>query len=199
MADFLFDIGNVLLAFDFEPSMKSLVPSNHPNPAQLVDQLLAKKNDFESGKISVSDYTKWALHTLESSASEKEFHSAWQNIFTPNFPMWEVVQQLHSQGHRLILFSNINGIHAPWIFEQHSSFSLFHGAVLSHEVGSIKPEASIYEYAIREYGLTPERTYYIDDLPANIRTGKELGFLTHQYRLDDHAAFEAWLSKHLVS
>lgn len=196
MPDFLFDIGKVLLDFDFESSLRKFLPTTHPDPAAALDQLLARKDEFESGRISTEDYTRWALETLKSDASTEVFHHAWRNIFTPNQPMWETVNKLHNAGHRLILFSNTNAIHCPWIFKTYPEFSLFHGAILSYEVGAIKPQLEIYQHAIDKYSLLPENTFYIDDLPANIATGQEFGFQTHTYQLTNHPAFELWLSSH---
>ncbi len=199
MPDFLFDIGKVLLDFDFETSLRKFLPSNHPDPAAALETLLARKDEFEAGQISTENYTRWALETLDSDVSTEVFHHAWRNIFTPNPPMWETVRKLHTAGHRLILFSNINGIHSPWIFENFPEFSLFHGAVLSYEVGAIKPQTEIYQHAIDKYSLVPENTLYIDDLPANIATGQQLGFQTHPYDLKNHPAFEHWLAAQLSS
>ncbi len=196
---FLFDIGKVLLDFDFESSLKSLLPPGHTDPASALSELLAKKDEFEAGRISVSDYTDWALATLGSSATHDHFHHAWRHIFTPNEPMWETVRALRAADHRLILFSNTNAIHCPWVFEAYPEFSLFHGAVLSYEVDSIKPHPEIYRHAIEKYSLDPEKTLYIDDLPANIATGDRFGLRTHQYDLTNHAAFDNWLNSELLS
>ncbi len=197
MADFLFDIGKVLLDFDFESSLSKLLPEQTPDPTAALSTLLAKTDEFEAGRIAVDEYTEWAISILESKASTAEFHDAWCNIFTPNLPMWEKVRELASDGHRLILFSNTNAIHCPWIFEAFPELSIFHGSILSYEVDSIKPHPEIYHHAIEKYQLTPEKTLYIDDLPANIATGQKLGFHSHQYDLNNHQAFEAWLSSHL--
>jgi glucose-1-phosphatase len=132
---------------------------------------------------------------LGGAATPDQFRHAWQRIFTPNEPMWQCVRQLSAAGHRLILFSNTNAIHCPWVFGEYPEFSLFHGAVLSYETGHIKPHASIYQHAVDMHDLDPSTTLYIDDMPENIATGLEFGFHCHQYRLDDHAAFERWLSK----
>jgi len=196
-SDFLFDIGKVLLDFDFETSLTTLLPAGHPEPVAALSKLLDKKDEFEAGLISVGDYTNWALETMESTATPEDFHTAWQNIFTPNLPMWETARSLAAQGHRLILFSNTNAIHCPRVFEDFPEFSLFHGSILSYETNSIKPHPEIYRHAIAKYSLVPENTLYIDDLPANIATGNQFGFRTHQYDLDNHAAFEQWLAKEL--
>lgn len=197
--NFLFDIGRVLLDFDFETSLARLLPEDSADTHHRLERLLARKDEFESGKIDVDTYTVWALNVLESTATADEFHHAWRDIFTPNEPMWQRVRQLAADGHRLILFSNINGIHSPWIYDEFPEFSVFHGAVMSFQTGYIKPQPEIYQYAIDQYGLIPEETIYIDDLPQNVATGVAMGFRTWQYDLKDHASFEQWLTQQLSS
>jgi glucose-1-phosphatase len=194
----LFDIGRVLLDFDFESSLARLLPPDTENPSERLKLLIERKDEFETGKIDIPTYTSWALQVLASPATPEEFQHAWQQIFTRNTPMWTCVEKLVADGHRLILFSNINGIHWPWITENFDGFHQFHGAVLSYETGFIKPQPEIYHHAIRTHQLVPEETLYIDDLPPNIATGIDLGFICHQYDLRDHAAFEKWLAANLT-
>ena len=195
---FLFDIGKVLLDFHFEPSLARLLPPGTADAEQRLSVLLEKKDDFEAGRISTEDYIPWAIERLGSEVSEEDFKRAWQNIFTPVEPMWRIVESLAASGHRLILFSNTNGIHCPWIFENYEIFRHFPEAVLSFEAGAIKPEEPIYRHAIEKHALKPDETLYIDDLPANIDAGKRFGFRCWQYDLNDHPAFERWLSGELM-
>ena len=195
----LFDIGRVLLDFDFSPSISRLFPPEVTDRERRMSLLLEHKDDFEAGKISVDSFIPWALKTLGSHATADEFRHAWCHIFTPNEPMWDRARQLAADGHRLILFSNINGIHWPWVTQEFPEFSLFPEAVLSFRTGYIKPQAGIYLHAIDTYRLVPAETLYIDDMPANCTTGRDLGFRTWQYDLNDHAAFEHWLAQNLKS
>ena len=196
---FLFDIGRVLLDFAFEPSLARLLPAEAGDSSERLKLLLERKDEFEAGQVDAETYIEWALEVLGSEASPEEFRHAWQQIFTPNEPMWARVRQLAKDGHRLILFSNINTIHAPWVFGEFPEFSLFEGAVLSFEAGFIKPNPAIYHYAIATYGLDPVHTIYIDDLGPNIATGQEFGFRCWQYDLKNHAAFEEWLAGEMAS
>jgi HAD superfamily hydrolase (TIGR01509 family) len=196
---FLFDIGRVLLDFDFEKSLVRLLPDRIPNPTERLSRLLERKDELEAGRIDVDTYTTWALDILGGEASPEEFHHAWQQIFTPNAPMWDCVRKLSADGHRLILFSNINGIHCPWIFKEFPQFELFHSGIYSFQTGSIKPQPEIYKYAIKNHNLDPADTLYIDDLPQNVAAGIEFGFRAWQYNLNDHAAFERWLDTQLNS
>ena len=191
---FLYDIGRVLLDFDFESSLARLLPPDCPDPHERMARMLERKDDFEAGAIPVDEYIDWALRVIGSDATPDEFRHVWQRIFTPNEPMWERVRGLSARGHRLILFSNTNGIHCPWVFDEYPAFSLFDGAVLSFEVGAIKPHPQIYQHALETHGLVPRETLYIDDLPQNIATGVDFGFHCHQYDINNHAAFERWLA-----
>ena len=191
---FLFDIGRVLLDFDFESSLARLLPPGTPDLAARAGRFLEYRDDLESGAMAADDYVAWALGVMGSDATADEFRDAWREIFTPNEPMWDCVRRLAAGGHRLILFSNTNPIHCPWVFETYPEFALFAGAVLSFETGFIKPHPGIYQHAMDAYGLIPEATLYIDDLPENIATGREFGFHCWPYDLNDHPAFERWLA-----
>ncbi len=192
---FLFDLGRVLLDFDFEPSLARLFPPGKTDSAERLNRLMERKDEFEAGRIDTESYITWALEVLDTDVTPEEFRHAWQQIFTPNEPMWATVRKLAADGHRLILFSNTNAIHCPWVFEEYPEFSLFPEAVLSYQTGFVKPEREIYHHAIRVHGLVPEETLYIDDLPQNIATGRDLGFRTWQYDMKDHTAFETWLEE----
>lgn len=194
---FLFDIGKVLLDFHFESSLERLFPPGTENPAARLDRLLAKKDDFEKGLIPAADYIPWAIEVLESPAGHADFEHAWRDIFTPVDPMWAVVRELAAAGHRLILFSNTNEIHIPWVLDEYEIFQHFEHGVFSFEARSIKPEPEIYHHAIEKHDLVPAETCYIDDLPANIDTGRRLGFRCWQYDMADHQAFENWLHPQL--
>ena len=61
---FLFDIGRVLLDFDFESSVSRLFPPGTPDAPQRLKRLLDRKDEFEAGKIDVDMPTARRLFTL---------------------------------------------------------------------------------------------------------------------------------------
>lgn len=195
--NFLFDIGRVILDFDFESSLRRLLPQDCPDPRARLVRLLDRKDDFEAGRVPPEEYIPWALEVMGSTATHDEFRHAWRDIFTPNVPMWDCVHRLAEDDHRLILFSNINAIHCPWIFQEYDIFSRFHGGVLSFEVGEIKPHDGIYQHAIAKWSLDPAETLYIDDMPENTASGERFGFRCHTYDARRHDVFLSWLSTHI--
>lgn len=196
---FLFDIGQVLLSFDFETSLTKLVPTEIRNPLACVHRVLERKDALEKGEINPVAFAQWALKILYSEATVEQFYLSWQQIFSPNEAMWDCVRSLAQKNHTLILISNINAIHCPWIFARYPEFALFRHQVLSFEIGMLKPNPAIYRYAIDTFRLKPENTIYVDDQYQNIAMGKSMGFLCWQYDSKQHLAFENWLKTILVS
>jgi len=190
----LFDIGNVLLRFDYKEALHALIPPELGDASERLRLLDVKRDDLESGRITADNFIDWALVTLESPATPEEFQKAWRSIFTPILPTWQLAERLAEQGNRLILFSNINPIHCPWIYEEYPVFSHFHGAVMSYQIGCMKPNETFYQHAIKEFQLDPADTIYIDDLAANIDAGKQHGFHCHLYDEQDHQALEDFVN-----
>ena len=67
---YLFDLGNVLLAFDFIPALNSLKGEN-PEPDAL-EQIIQKKDAFESGKISLPDFITFLRKVLDYKGDDKD-------------------------------------------------------------------------------------------------------------------------------
>lgn len=63
-------------------------------------------------------------------------------------------------------------------YPKHDFFKLFDGIVISGVEKEIKPEPRLFEILIERYHLTPQKTLFTDDSPANIQTAEKLGFQT---------------------
>jgi len=192
--NFLFDIGSVIVGVDFLPSLKRLIPDDASDVDSRLDAVIELKDEFEAGRIDPDVYFPWAAKTLGFEGEMQTFMKAWTDIFSPNQAMWDSITSLHAEGHRLILFSNIQSAHIEYLRGHYPIFKKFSGGIFSYQTGHIKPEAEIYQIAIEQYDLTPETTAYIDDLPANIAGGKKAGFICHTYRDDRHEDFLTWLA-----
>ena len=195
--DFLFDIGNVIVGVDFFPSLQRLIPAGTENPETRLKQVIERKDAFEAGNIEQAIYFPWVAQTLGYNGPLEKLIDAWLDIFTPNQPMWSCIEQLSQEGHRLILFSNINNPHKEYLLENYPIFQHFTGGIFSYQTGYIKPESEIYQIAIKQYQLDPQNTAYIDDLPGNIQSGQHAGFQCHQYNTNQHDNFLKWLNQTL--
>lgn len=190
----LIDIGNVILNINFEDSLTRLIPDELADPVGRIHSLLERKDALESGAIDFDEFATWASKKLQFTGPREEFLAAWNDIFTPNLPMWETLRNLKARSFKLYLFSNTNQAHVEAFLAAHPEvFSLFDGHVYSHEVGCMKPDPAIYHHAFEKFGLQPEETLYLDDLPENITTGLQLGLKSWRYNSKGHEALTRWL------
>ncbi len=183
---FLFDIGNVLVHFDFSRALRAVAAlSDVADEAEALQKMDAVKLEYEDGQITRAQFLHEAFRILGYRGSEAEFVAAWQGIFSENAPMTALVRSLHGR-FPLFLLSNTNCLHVEGLFRDFPVFAHFTGATYSHEAKVSKPVRTIYEIASRTHGLDPATTFFIDDLAANIATARELGFHTHHYHHERH-------------
>ena len=197
--DFLFDIGNVILKFDFNIGVQRIQDRcTKMTGNKILPAIADLTDDLESGKLETSAYVEEVISRLGFSGSANDFIRAFEDIFTLNTDMVSLIDQLKLNGHRLYLLSNTNGIHVPFFTREYPVFEHFDGAVYSHEAGVMKPKPAIYEAAIQQFKLDPQHTLYIDDLEANVIAGRESGLLGLHYDPDQHYRLLDSLREHQV-
>ncbi len=77
--------------------------------------------------------------------------------------------------YRLAIISN-SGDGARREEERRYGFSrIFDPIIYSHEVGLEKPDPAIFELTCRRMDVAPERTVFVDDVPANVAAAQALG------------------------
>jgi putative hydrolase of the HAD superfamily len=192
---FLFDIGNVLLKFDFSLAMKkTLALSEVQDAVEAAVQIDRIKLGYEDGQIDRAAFLRGVFDVLRYRGTEAEFVAAWEEIFTPNEPMVALVERLHGR-FPLYLLSNTSDIHREYVFRQYPFFGRFTAGTYSYEARASKPGREIYQIALRQHGLEPATTFFIDDLLPNIETARSLGFHAHHYHHEKHAALLAALAE----
>jgi FMN phosphatase YigB (HAD superfamily) len=190
---FLFDIGNVILKFDFSPAVQELAKRSTRTGEDVLKPIENIKCQLESGQMDDDSFITEAIDILGFEGTREEFAHIWCDIFQLNPPMAALIEKLSAAGHDLFLLSNTSGLHIDYILATFPVFAHFKDGVYSHAVRSEKPGPEIYQIAIDQFGLTPQDTIYIDDLPANISAGEKAGLEAHHYDLDDHEALLARL------
>ena len=183
---FIFDIGNVLVRFDFARAVRAVAAlSDVADGADALHRIDAVKLQYEDGQTSRAEFLCDAFRILCYRGTEAQFIAAWQGIFTENEPMSALVGALRGK-FPLFLLSNTNDMHVEGLFRDFPVFAHFTGATYSHEAKASKPHRPIYEIACRAHGLDPRTTFFIDDLATNIATARELGFHAHHYHHERH-------------
>ena len=154
--------------------------------------LAALGRRYESGQVDRADFLAALREALGGGLSDDVLSTAWQEIFEPNEPMWEVVERLHGR-YPLYLLSNTNCLHHEYLVREYPVFGKFADGVFSYRAGMMKPDRGIFELAIRQFGVNPPATIYLDDLPANVEAARGAGLRAFLYRHDAHNELPATL------
>jgi putative hydrolase of the HAD superfamily len=63
----------------------------------------------------------------------------------------------------------------------YSFWPLFEGAIVSAEVGLLKPQPEIYQSLLSQYALEASETVFIDDMPYNVKGAEAVGIAAIQF------------------
>jgi len=189
-APILFDIGNVIIRFDFGVAARRIEDRCAVASDEILSTIEPLAVPFERGQLSVEEFVATSTERIGFTGTADEFIEAFADIFTLNEAIADLIAELDAAGHPLYLLSNTNGIHEPFFTREWADiFDRFDAAIFSHEVGCMKPDPEIFKIAIRRLRIEPEQTVYIDDRPENVEAGGRMGFKAIQYDPDDHATF----------
>ena len=190
---FLFDIGNVLLKFDFSVALAKVAANcDVHDPVAVLATIDQIKVGYEDGQIDRPAFLRSVFDVLHYRGTEAQFISAWEEIFDPNEAMIALVEKLHGR-FPLYLLSNTSDIHREYFFRHYPFFAHFKAGIYSYEVRASKPNRNIYEITARTLGIDPSTTFFIDDLLPNIEAARAFGFHAHHYHHDRHGELLAEL------
>ncbi|MDF1815125.1 MAG: HAD family phosphatase [Verrucomicrobiales bacterium] len=190
----LFDIGNVIVSFDFRIAARKVAPMCDIPAESLLPSVSGMMIDLESGVISSDQFIDSAIDKIGYTGERDFLVHAFQDIFEVNELNVELIKQESGKGVPLYLLSNTSGIHVPWLFRHYPVFQYFEKGIFSHEVFCMKPDPEIYRKTIDILGVDPAKTIYIDDIEENCRAGAKAGFQTCCYRKENHTEFLAELA-----
>ena len=173
-----FDIGKVLLDFDYLVLTRKMAPQTQWSEAKLNDYLnqsplLAR---YESGELSSPEFFELIQRETDFTGSETEFAALFEDVFTPIAGMIDIHRQIAQSGTPTFTFSNTNEMAVRYISRTYDFWKMFKGHVLSYEVGALKPEAKIYEALEELSDLYGEEIIYLDDRSENCAAGRERGW-----------------------
>lgn len=174
----VFDLGKVLLDFDYGILARRVAPLTSKTAAEfraLVDQtpLLHR---YETGLLSDREFFEHVVAVSGFSGSYETFAGWFGDIFTEIPPMVSLQMELRRRGVPTFVFSNTNAMAIAHVRKAFPFFGGFTGEILSYEVGSMKPDAKIYEALERLSNLRGPDLLYLDDRAENIDAGLARGW-----------------------
>ena len=181
----LFDLGGVIMDIKRLNAVESLKKIGITN----ADQLLGKytqKGPFlklEEGQISPSEFRNAIREGANVKITDNEIDNAFCDFLT-GIPAKRLsdLEQLKQEGFNIYMLSNTNPI--MWNSRIADEFKkaghdlnyYFDGTVTSFEAKVCKPDAAIFDFAVKKLGIVSSETLCLDDSLENVEAARKLGF-----------------------
>lgn len=177
MKTIVFDIGRVLVKFDWQAYLNSLFTDEKEKAA--VNRAfweIGLRREMDRGAIPQEHIYQALLK--QSQGFEEQMKLAYDRIGecigkTDYAGVW--IKELKERGYRVLFLSNYSDYLIEKNREALSFLELMDGGIFSCHVKLLKPDLKIYETLFEKYDLTPSDCLFLDDMPVNILGAKECG------------------------
>lgn len=179
----VFDVGNVLVRWAPEEIVRLTFGND-------VDVQVKAKAIFghelwlalNRGEFTEEDVKK--QYQIELGLSEDELDTLFFYVKESLIPIYgslALLRTLKSQGYKVYaLTDNVHEI-VTFLKQRYEFWHEFDGAIVSAEVGCLKPEKEIYHHLLAQYDLNPEQTVFLDDMSPNVEGAQHVGIHSIQF------------------
>ena len=179
----IFDLGRVLMDFDFRKTIRSLKRFSPLSEKEIRRYFMETPlwDAFERGLVEPKDFFLKISNELKlKDLNLKQFAPLWNTIFTEKHDTVSILSRLRGR-YRIALLSNVNIMHWEHIQESHDFIEWFDHPIASYAVGQRKPDLDIYRTTLHRAGVSPTKAVFIDDIEAHVLAARSLGIRAHQF------------------
>ena len=188
----VFDIGNVLTTFAWDKFLE-----NKGYDKEMVERMgRASVNSddwvqFDIGNLTTQEIVqRFADNDPEIDDELKSAFSDIKDIVIKREETIPWIKALKAAGYRVLVLSNFSKQALEGCKDAMAFLDYVDGGILSYRDHVVKPDQAIYKLLMERYDLVPEKTVFIDDTPANIKTARELGWHGIDYKTYDQVVEE---------
>ncbi len=174
----VFDIGNVLTDFAWKDFIRSkgydesMTERLGKASVESDDWVEYDKGDLTNDEIierfvendpEIADDIRKTFTNIDNIIKKRDFTIPW-------------IRALKAAGYKVLFLSNFSKQALEGCPEAMAFLDETDGGILSYREHAVKPGPEIYRLLENRYGLTPEKTVFIDDTPVNIEACRKLGW-----------------------
>jgi|SRR5581483_7055911 len=178
----IFDFGGVLCFHPDEARIARAAAVSGLPVDRFLKGLWQTRREYDAGRIEPAEYWRGVIGPgfRESNLSELIRHEVelW-NRYDQRVFDW--IGRLRAAGNRTAILSNLPRVLGEALRVTPGFLDPFDHVTFSYELGVIKPEALIYEDAIRGVGVKPDEALFLDDRLENVEGGRAVGLRAELY------------------
>ncbi len=182
-----FDLGGVIITINNDEPVRRFKEIGVADADKLLDPYKQSGffGDLEEGKISEEEF----IDKLSAHAGKKitwdECLYAWKGFVDGVNPdKLSALEELKSEGYRVVMVSNTNGFIQSWadsedFSELHKPVSYyFEKMYRSHEIKCMKPSKEFFAFVLEQEQTPAENILFVDDSQSNCQSAEKMGFNT---------------------
>lgn len=181
----LFDFGGVICDLNMQLTYDRFkeMGMHHFNTAYSVSEQEDIFRSYERGDLSSGEFRDILKKLFDQPVTDTQIDEAWNAMLLDiPLPRVRLLEKLRPQ-YRTFILSNSNEIHYHHYlqnFRRQTGYNNFEELVektyFSFKIHLQKPGKEIFDFVIRDSGILPEETLFIDDSTPNTETAKKMGF-----------------------
>jgi 2-haloacid dehalogenase len=179
----IFDLGGVVLDWNPRYLFRALIPDEETREWFLAEVCSPAWNlQTDLGKPAAEAVAELSARYPEQAPLISAYWDRWLEMLGGTVPgVSELVTELSDAGRELYAISNFNGEVWPATLAAYPLLRRFKDVVLSSFAGVCKPDARIFQLALRQFGVAAEDCLFIDDVPANVTGAQAAGIAAVQF------------------
>jgi putative hydrolase of the HAD superfamily len=181
----IFDVGGVLLRTEDLSGRRKWADRYGLGPWELADAVF---NSPVAGSATLGQATEaevWeavrAALDLSPDELRKFRHDFWSGDRFDE-PLLDWVAGLRGR-YRTGILSNAWGNAREFLTSQPKITAAFEALIISAEEGVMKPQAEIYDRAVKRLGVQPAEAVFVDDVADNVEAARRFGMAAIQFRV----------------
>jgi putative hydrolase of the HAD superfamily len=195
MKNFLFDIGNVLVDFNFQLLLDRISFESGKPSLSLTVRDLEMHESVEKGLVTDEEFVRYLNASKGLSWTLEKYIGIWAEMYTVNPVGRALFLDAQDRGIPVYTLSNIAGHHIDAIeMNEPGFFDGADGLFLSYQMGVRKPDPEIYRRVLDELGAEGDDCLFLDDLPENVAAARAAGIHAYRFIPENHAAIREAVS-----
>ncbi len=177
-AGIIFDFGGVLVGHQTDDDQAKLAKLAGMELDQFSQRYWSYRLDYDKGLLSRVEYWQTVARNGSGALTPDTIRQladldnrSWMH-FDPM--MWEWIGELRNAGKPIAMLSNMPRDLGDAL-KKTDRLDPFNQVTLSYELGSAKPEPTIYEHCLAGLGIGPQQTLFLDDRIENVHAAEMLG------------------------
>lgn len=174
----VFDVGNILIRWEPDLMLRTYFGSDEAYATFLDSTRLMWLNlEFDAGRPFADGIGALVSQFPQYEAPLRAFDTRWSDCVTGSIEgNVATLVALEKAGHMVHAITNFAREKFDIARARFPFLNLFDHALVSADVGLLKPDYRIYHRFVRDVGLRPEELIFVDDSAVNISAAQSVGY-----------------------